>query len=194
MIATLALLVTLQTSAPAVRAPQFAPEVDALIDENAERRGIDPLLVRTLIMHESSGNPRAVGYVWKHGRRVAHDFGLMQLHPSRGPGGPTRGLKLSRSMLFDPATNLYFGVWHLAEKLTECGTLAEALGAYSGGRGCRVNGYARRLVHEYERARQKQTAGYGPRPGLKMAGAVTLPHGLPSSRGFARRRLRRVRG
>jgi soluble lytic murein transglycosylase-like protein len=109
--------------------------VVAIIDSESVQAGVDPLLVATMVFHESGFNPQAVSPVGK-------DFGLMQLRPTGAGGGR------SRAQLFDPKLNIHLGVTYLAEKLRKCGTLPRALGAYSSG-SCRVNGYARRTVREY---------------------------------------------
>lgn len=143
---TLVFFIALQTSAMQPHA--HASACEAPIEQNAVRRGIDPLLVRMVVRHESAGDPRAIG---RNKRGVPKDFGCMQLRI----GAATRGLRLQRSALFDPATNVYFGTWFLADQLATCGTLLEALGAYSSGR-CHVNGYARRLLREYRKAQRTE--------------------------------------
>jgi soluble lytic murein transglycosylase-like protein len=117
------------------------PEIAELIAKNAERRHLDPLLVATIVAHESHFDPRAEG--------THHDYGLMQI--VRG-GAATRGLHLTREQLFNPEINLYLGVWYLADRIRECGSLAAGVGGYNA-RACGVNAYARRALRDYRRAK-----------------------------------------
>lgn len=140
---TAVLLFMLHFWAPSLSASATTPdpEIADLITKNAERRHLDPLLVATIVANESAFDPRAEG--------THHDYGLMQI--VRG-GAATRGLHLTREQLFDPEINLYLGVWYLADRIRECGSLAAGVGGYNA-RACGVNDYARRALRDYRRAK-----------------------------------------
>jgi len=93
----------------------------SLIQQSAQKYGVDPALVRAVINTESSGNPRAVS--------KAGAMGLMQLMPSNvtesGVSDP-----------FDPAQNIDAGTHQLSDLLSQFnGDTDLALAAYNAGPG-----------------------------------------------------------
>lgn len=121
-------------------------ELDAIIEQAAQRHGVDANLVRAVVKVESNFNPRAVS------RKGA--LGLMQLMPHTA-----RTLNVSNP--FDPQQNVDAGVRHLRELLNSYqGDLALSLAAYNAGAGAvaRNNGvppyaetrnYVRRIIDLY---------------------------------------------
>jgi soluble lytic murein transglycosylase len=103
---------------------------------HAAEAGLDPLLVAALIRQESRWNPRALSRV---GAR-----GLMQVMPATGRL-IARSLRVHGwhpDQLYEPATNLRFGTWFLAQAIRRYGgDLPQALAAYNAG-GSRVGGWA----------------------------------------------------
>jgi soluble lytic murein transglycosylase-like protein len=95
----------------------------------SRRYGVDPYLVKAIILVESAGDP------WAVSRKDAR--GLMQLLPSTG-----RGLGVLRSeYLFDPRLNIELGARYLAELLAFCsGNVPCALAAYNAGPGAVLEG------------------------------------------------------
>ena len=94
---------------------------DALIDDSAQRNGVDPALLKGLIRQESNFNPAA--------RSGAGAVGLTQLMPgtasSLGVADPT-----------DPAQAIEGGAKYLRQQLDRFGgDQAKALAAYNAGRG-----------------------------------------------------------
>ncbi|NBN63359.1 transglycosylase SLT domain-containing protein [Microvirga tunisiensis] len=90
---------------------------DALIAEAAARHGVPLALAHAVIKVESNYNPRARG--------SAGEVGLMQIKPATARGLGFRG---SVRALYDPATNLEWGMRYLAgaHKLASgdtCGTV-----------------------------------------------------------------------
>lgn len=95
---------------------------------NAEKNGLDPFLVASLIRQESEFNAGAVSR--------AHAYGLMQLLPSVGKSlarkQHMRGF--STTQLLNPSVNLQLGTLNLSEVLARYGGQPEyALAAYNAG-------------------------------------------------------------
>ncbi len=84
----------------------YAPpsEIEALIDKTAAENGVPPDLARGLVAVLSSYNPQARG---KSG-----EIGLMQLMPQTAQA---MGFTGSANDLYDPATNLTYGMRYLAK-------------------------------------------------------------------------------
>lgn len=102
----------------------------AQLKEQAERFGVDPLLLAALIRQESQFNPRA--------RSPANALGLTQVVPSTGQE-IARALGRSDfqpSDLLHPAVSLEFGAYYLGQRLTRYGgALVPALAGYNAGDG-----------------------------------------------------------
>ncbi|MDI3256492.1 MAG: lytic transglycosylase domain-containing protein [Kyrpidia sp.] len=111
--------------APSNETPSFArpgstgdAAWESLIDRTAARHGLNPALLRAVMMAESGGNPMA--------RSPAGALGLMQLMP-----GTARALGVDP---LDPAQNLDGGARYLQSLLSRYhGNLAAALAAYNAG-------------------------------------------------------------
>jgi len=95
---------------------------------NAEKNGLDPFLVASLIRQESEFNPGAVSR--------ANAYGLMQLLPSVGKSmARKQGIKrFTTAQLLNPTTNLQLGTLNLSQVLGRYGGQPEyALAAYNAG-------------------------------------------------------------
>ena len=95
---------------------------------NAQRNGLDPYLVASLIRQESEFNAGVVSH--------ANAYGLMQLLPSVGKAmAKKQGIKgFNAGMLLNPATNLQLGTANLRTVLDRFGGQVEyALAAYNAG-------------------------------------------------------------
>ena len=100
---------------------------DDLIQQNAERYGLDPALFRRLIAQESRGDPTAVSGAGAEG------LGQVMRDTARDPGyGVT---PLAAENLQDPAENLRFSAEYFAAMLNEFEDPALALAAYNAGPG-----------------------------------------------------------
>jgi soluble lytic murein transglycosylase len=103
------------------------PYWDDLVAD-AQKNGLDPYLVASLIRQESEFNPGAVSR--------ANAYGLMQLLPSTARGmAKKEGIKkFNTGMLLDPAINLQLGTANLHAVLGRFGGQQEyALAAYNAG-------------------------------------------------------------
>ncbi len=95
-------------------------EIAQLIEKEAKKNGVDPLIIEIIVQHESNFNPNAVSPTGAQG--------LMQLMP-----GTAAGLGVSDS--FDPAQNLAGGTMYFAMQLRRFQDLGKALAAYNAGPG-----------------------------------------------------------
>jgi soluble lytic murein transglycosylase-like protein len=113
--------------APAIAAPTTAgnSNIIALVDRYAAANGIPAAFARAVVRIESNFNPRATG--------AQGEVGLMQIKYQTARGV---GFSGTREQLYDPATNLEWGMKYLAMswKLggnTPCGAVMK----YQGGHG-----------------------------------------------------------
>ena len=99
------------------------------IETSAESRRTDPFLVAAVIKHESKFEPRA--------RSDGGALGLMQLMPATAEWIARQlGEPFTEEYLYDPALNIRYGGWYLAELEREFGgNDILALAAYNAGRG-----------------------------------------------------------
>ena len=98
-----------------------------LVTAVATRQGLNPRLLHSLVLVESSGKPSAIS---KKGA-----IGLSQVH------WPTWKHRWSKKDLLDPEKNLIAGATILKQYMRESGSLDEALRKYSGG----ARDYARKV-------------------------------------------------
>lgn len=79
----------------------------AVIENNAVAFGLDPALVASIVLNESSYNPRAVSRLGA--------LGLMQLMPETAKWVAGKlGEEYSEEKMYEPETNVRFGCWFLA--------------------------------------------------------------------------------
>lgn len=101
-----------------------------IIETNAKRYGVDPLLVAAVMRVESKYNPDAVS--------SKGAMGLMQIMPSTADWIAAQvGIEeLTAEMIMDPEINIQLGTWYLANLSKEFeGRLDVVIAAYNGGRG-----------------------------------------------------------
>lgn len=107
-------------------AGRFPPYIESLVEKYSAQNGVDPDVVRAIIVAESDGNPRCTS--------SAGAKGLMQLMPDE-----VKGYGITNP--FDPEQSIMGGTRQLAEKLKKFnGDLSLALAAYNAGSGA-VNRY-----------------------------------------------------
>lgn len=138
-------------------------EIDAAIDQSAQKHNVDANLVRALIQQESNFNPAAVS------NKGA--MGLMQLMP-----GTARQLGVTDP--FDPQQNVDAGVRHLKQLLDNYnGDVRLGLAAYNAGEGAvaRNNGVPPyRETQDYVK-RITNRAGLSNQPGTTVVGPSRAP-------------------
>ena len=100
--------------------PRGVSQWEKEIQAAAQRHGVDPELIKAVMLQESGGNAGA--------RSPVGAIGLMQLMP-----GTARGLGVNPN---DPAQNIEGGVRYLAQQLKRAGgSVPHALAAYNAGPG-----------------------------------------------------------
>lgn len=96
--------------------------IDALIEQHAKANGVPASFVHAVVKRESNYNPKAKG---------GSALGLMQIKPATARGLGYHG---DAAGLFDPETNLRYGVAYLAGAYrTAQGNVAQAYGYYNRG-------------------------------------------------------------
>ncbi len=128
--ATVALASLIAFSIPALASQQ---QYSQLITSHARANGIPVDIAHAVVRHESGYNARATGR--------AGEVGLMQIKLQTARG---LGFTGSRKQLYDPATNIKWGMKYLGEarrlaRGNECGMLSR----YNGGLGTKriIKGY-----------------------------------------------------
>ena len=108
-----------------------------MIDDIATRSGVDPNIVKAIIVEESGGNPNAVG---DNGESI----GLMQIQPKHHK---KRMEELGIVSLFDPQENVIVGCNILAELYDKYGNYEDALSVYNSGNTEDGKAYAERILN-----------------------------------------------
>ena len=126
---------------PAAASAQAGGSYDALIARYAAENGVPLPLAHAVVRQESGYNARARG---------RGTVGLMQIKPATARGIGYRG---STAALYDPATNLQWGMKYLggAYKLGGGDTCATALRYQGGHRATRMTAASRRYCAELKR-------------------------------------------
>lgn len=109
-----------------------------MIDDIAVRSGVDPNIVKAIIMEESGGNPNAVG---DNGESI----GLMQIQPKHHK---KRMEELGIVSLFDPQENVILGCSILSDLYDKYGNYEDALSVYNSGNTKDGKAYAERILNK----------------------------------------------
>ena len=107
-----------------------------MIDDIAVRSGVDPNIVKAIIMEESGGNPNAVG-------DGGESIGLMQIQPKHHQ---KRMEELGIVSLFDPQENVILGCAILSDLYDKYGNYEDALSVYNSGNTEDGREYAERIL------------------------------------------------
>ena len=108
-----------------------------MIDDIAVRSGVDPNIVKAIIMEESGGNPNAIG---DNGESI----GLMQIQPKHHK---KRMEELGIVSLFDPQENVILGCAILSDLYDKYGNYEDALSVYNSGNTEDGKAYAERILN-----------------------------------------------
>lgn len=121
----------------------------ALLQEAADRHGLDPWLLAAVAVRESMLNPAAIG--------ARGEAGIVQLHP-RGAGHDMRYVQdrayreqCQSRVDACQAPVVERGAQHLAEAIEGCGGLRGGLGKYASGRCGAAGNYVDRMLAERDR-------------------------------------------
>jgi soluble lytic murein transglycosylase-like protein len=129
-------------SSAGASAPGGSSSMIAMVDRHAAAAGVPIALARAVVRIESNFNPRITGR--------AGEVGLMQIKHQTARG---MGFTGTRAELYDPETNLRFGMLYLAQAAKLAGS--ETCGAvmrYQGGLGARrMTGAASKYCAEARR-------------------------------------------
>lgn len=109
-----------------------------MIDDIAVRSGVDPNIVKAIIMEESGGNPSAIG---DNGESI----GLMQIQPKHHK---KRMEELGIVSLFDPQENVILGCSILSDLYDKYGNYEDALSVYNSGNTEDGKAYAERILNK----------------------------------------------
>jgi soluble lytic murein transglycosylase-like protein len=110
----------------------------SLVVGSAEISDVPPMLLVSLIAHESRFNSRAVG--------ASGEIGLAQHHPNGWHRMYCRGFDL-----YDPAENVLCASLVLRRFFVRCRTWEGALSRYNGRPDCKPSRYSRRILAMVER-------------------------------------------
>lgn len=108
-----------------------------MIDDIAVRSGVDPNIVKAIIVEESGGNPNAVG---DNGESI----GLMQIQPKHHK---KRMEELGIVSLFDPQENVILGCSILSDLYDKYGNYEDTLSVYNSGNTEDGKAYAERILN-----------------------------------------------
>lgn len=129
-------------------------ELNSVIEEEARRANLDPLIIEIIVKHESAFNPTATSGVGAQG--------LMQLMPETAAD-------LGCKNAYDPVQNVAAGTRYFADLYRQFGDLSLALAAYNAGPGNvssfggvppfdETQNYVASIAGEYLSRRKKRTA------------------------------------
>lgn len=111
-------------SAQGVKKPANAPIVVPCVEEAAAFHGVNPMLLRAIIFHESRGNPSIV----LRNTNGSVDVGLGGLNSIHFPELARYGI--APAQLLDGCVNTYVAAWHLAKQVRAYGNTWFAVGTY----------------------------------------------------------------
>lgn len=129
-------------------------ELNSVIEEEARRANLDPLIIEIIVKHESAFNPTATSGVGAQG--------LMQLMPETAAD-------LGCKNAYDPQQNVAAGTRYFADLYRQFGDLSLALAAYNAGPGNvssfggvppfdETQNYVASIAGEYLSRRKKRSA------------------------------------
>lgn len=117
--------------------PESQASLDQIIDTAAAAKGINPVLIRSLIKVESNWNQSAIGFnphlEGKHGKMVAADHSYMQVSGRWANSELCSNVK-NWSDLYDARKNIECGTAILKDALDSSKSTMEALSMYNSGR------------------------------------------------------------
>lgn len=125
--------------------------MDACINQAAQRYRVDERLIHAIIQVESSGNPSALN----RNANGSEDIGLMQINSSWLPVLGRYGIQ--HHHLYDPCTNVHVGAWVLAGNIARYGPTWRAVGAYNARSLVKRKGYVAKVWRRYRTSKEAES-------------------------------------
>jgi soluble lytic murein transglycosylase-like protein len=126
-------------------------DMDACINQAAQRYRVDERLIHAIIQVESSGNPSALN----RNANGSEDIGLMQINSSWLPVLGRYGIQ--HHQLYDPCTNVHVGAWVLAGNIARYGPTWRAVGAYNARSHGKRKGYVAKVWRRYKSTKEAES-------------------------------------
>lgn len=131
-----------------ISASSAAPQpADSCLQGAASYHGVNPMILRAIIFHESRDNP---GLVMKN-KNGSIDVGLGGLNSVHFPELARYGI--GKEQLLDGCTNIYVAAWHLAKQVRIHGNTWTAVGTYHSKTPTERDRYAARIYAVLQRWR-----------------------------------------
>lgn len=133
---------------PAVNArPETLQTPDNCLLQAASYHGVNPLILRAIVYHESRDNPNLV----LRNTNGTEDLGLAGLNTVHLAELARYGIR--REQLLDGCVNMYVAAWHLSRQVGQYGNTWTAVGSYHSKTPAHRDRYAKQIYDVLQRWR-----------------------------------------